>query len=130
MKDYIRISRAIEFAVKYHDGQFRADKVTPYSVHPLAVMNLLTVWGEDVTMCCVGAGHDLYEDCPHLRAEIEKQVHTFLGDEVHDLIFELTRVEGEEYEEYVFRLSARALRIKVADAYCNLFDSARTFGIP
>ena len=64
-KDY-----AIEFATKIHEGQFRADGVTPFINHPARVAELVERNGGDECAVCVAWLHDVFEEgIPRIEQE-------------------------------------------------------------
>lgn len=56
-KDYAK-----EFATKIHEGQFRADGVTPFINHPARVAELVERNGGDECAVCVAWLHDVFEE--------------------------------------------------------------------
>ena len=56
-KDYAK-----EFATKIHEGQFRADGVTPFISHPARVAELVERNGGDECAVCVAWLHDVFEE--------------------------------------------------------------------
>lgn len=52
-----------KLAKRYHEGQTRQDKMTPYITHPIEVMALLRADGFDWEMQCAALLHDVIEDC-------------------------------------------------------------------
>ena len=58
------IIKAIEYAKKAHDGQFRkGGKGIPYIVHPLEVSNIIKERGGSIEEQVAGVLHDVVEDC-------------------------------------------------------------------
>lgn len=64
--------RALEFATSRHHGQRREADAAPFILHPLEVAHLLH--GRDYPDHVVAAGvlHDVLEDTPSQRAELER----------------------------------------------------------
>jgi (p)ppGpp synthase/HD superfamily hydrolase len=48
---------------KCHEGQFRADKTTPYFTHPLFVAHNIDHWGGSEAAIAAALSHDVLEDC-------------------------------------------------------------------
>ena len=114
---------ALRFASKAHEGQFRKDGVTPYIVHPKAVVRMLKLWGiTQPILICAAYLHDVLEDTRVTEAEIEK-CFTFM---VSDCVKTLTRDKNESRTDYLRRVSecreAEALLIKCADRIYNTLD--------
>lgn len=64
-KDYAK-----EFATKIHEGQFRADGVTPFINHPARVAELVERNGGDECAVCVAWLHDVFEEgIPRIEQE-------------------------------------------------------------
>ena len=64
-KDYAK-----EFATKIHEGQFRADGVTPFINHPARVAELVERYGGDERAVCVAWLHDVFEEgLPRIEKE-------------------------------------------------------------
>ena len=100
---------ALELATKYHQGQFRHDKKTPYVEHPKAVAAQFT----DPRYKAVAYLHDVLEDCNvdaiTLRAE-------GIPVEIVDSVLALTKREKDRYLDYILRVCkdpmARAVKIE------------------
>ena len=67
-----RVRVAYEFAEKAHDGQKRSSG-EPYSIHPLAVANILTDLGMDADTIISGLLHDTIEDTGVTKEELEEK---------------------------------------------------------
>lgn len=57
-----RLEDAIEFATRFHRGQYRKGTVTPYILHPLEVMQILAGMYVDTNLMIAGVLHDTIED--------------------------------------------------------------------
>lgn len=109
------LNSAISYAAYRHMGQL--DKAgEPYIWHVLRVgISLLP----DLDAVRVGLLHDIFEDTPARRAEVD----LILGrdpDSMADLLA-LTRREDEEYGAYIERIALRptAAKVKLADLRDN-----------
>lgn len=103
-----------------HQGQFRRDKVTPYITHPEAVAKKIRENGGSDETEAVAWLHDVVEDCPSWTAErLEK---AGLSDEVVDAVLTLTKLPGDDYEEYIMNIwsVAKARDVKIQDILHNL----------
>lgn len=56
-------ARALQFAIRAHNGQVRKYTGDPYIVHPVAVADLVRQVGGDEDMIAVAYLHDVIEDC-------------------------------------------------------------------
>lgn len=118
------ISRAREFAVMAHDGQFRADGITPFKVHP-----------EFVSMAVAGRVSAAGEAAAHLHDVKEDTKYQDLSEfplRVRQLVDLLTRRSDETKPEMIQRVGdsgdAEGIMIKVADRIHNLSDGGKEFG--
>lgn len=57
------IDRAIEFATKAHEGQFRKGTKKPYIVHPIEVGEIVKTMTTDEEVISAAILHDTIEDC-------------------------------------------------------------------
>ncbi len=134
---YGLLSKAIQFAVEKHDGDYRDGVYAlPYSTHPIEVCALLRYLGgvTDEELLCVAALHDVLEETTTSKNEIERE----FGIRVAQLVCELTRTEptpeqsqGLSKEDlWQFRsnllladitaMSIDAQQVKLADRLANL----------
>ncbi len=131
---FSRLELALDFALKAHAGGYRDGKdALPYITHPMEVLTLLRYVGgvTDEDLLCVGALHDVVEDC---GIEIEAIRQSF-GERVAGLVQELTRFEPDvtgmdkemAYEvrsrillEEIAAMSDDAKTVKLADRLANL----------
>lgn len=58
----MNIETAEKIARQLHEGQFRADGVTPYIEHPKAVAELVKEYGGSEKCVCVAWLHDIMEE--------------------------------------------------------------------
>jgi len=104
-----------------HQGQFRWDGKTPYSKHPLEVVEIMknTLHIEDEDMLIAGYLHDVVEDTNTTITEIKDK----FGIRVADFVQQLTFEEGGDDEYYWNQISGmtqNAKKIKLADILANL----------
>ena len=110
-------------ATQAHDGQFRFDGVTPYIVHPRAVVARLIKMGvKNKDILDAAWGHDLLEDTKEtpdsLRAKGFSERSIFI-------IQLLTKKPGVSEEEYNRKIKENkgARQIKIADMLSNMADT-------
>ena len=121
------IGRAVRFATAAHEGVFRADGVTPYINHPIAVATILHALGEPAETVAAAVLHDVIEDC---GVDKEYLSHKF-GLRIALLVSEVTFPAGTPDRRAAILaaipgMSPAAVRIKVADAIVNLADLPRS----
>lgn len=102
-------------ATNSHSGQF--DKGgNPYILHTISVMYLLD--SDDEELNCIALGHDLIEDTKVTYAQLKSMEFT---DRIIDGIKCLTKVPGEEYDEYREKVKSNpdSVLVKIADLTHN-----------
>ena len=119
--------RAAAFASRKHDGQTRADGVTPYFSHVSRVAFILSyVFGvTDPEVLTAAFLHDTVEDTATDYDELAEQ----FGERVADYVIALTKnamlPKKEREDEYAARLIAAPEPVKIAklaDLFDNLSD--------
>lgn len=140
-KDYAK-----EFATKIHEGQFRADGVTPFINHPARVAELVERYGGDERAVCVAWLHDVFEEGLHrIEQEWHIQILTKLDvyryvkqynwrwSEVYLSVLKLTDTWDQEEIEHkgkvwylsqlLLTTSSLALTVKLCDMLANIEES-------
>ncbi len=123
-------NNVLEFATKKHQGQFRADGVTPYIEHPKKVAELVRTYKKSKQIDVLVAAallHDTIEDTYTSYKEIEDE----FGEIVASLVLELTTAsyycrymgKAQYLERKMANMSSYALVIKLADRLANIMDS-------
>ena len=110
---------AASLATIAHKDQFRRDGKTPYLNHPIAVADKLTSESDEVI--AVAFLHDAAEDAGMTEGDFRV---AGLRQTVIEAIQTLTHKDGESYEDYLKRVKANpiALKVKIADMLHNLSD--------
>ena len=67
-----KVTKAIEFAAKAHDGMVRKKDKTPYILHPLEAAVIVGTMTDNKDVICAAALHDVVEDTEITIEEIEK----------------------------------------------------------
>lgn len=121
------LHRAVSFAARAHQNQFRKDGATPYIAHPARVaLTLLTIFGiDDEQTLAAALLHDTIEDTTtdfdDLAAEFGPEVARWVGALTKD-----SRLPEDDREQTFFAVLDRSpwqvRAIKMADAYDNLLD--------
>jgi GTP diphosphokinase / guanosine-3',5'-bis(diphosphate) 3'-diphosphatase len=123
-----RLHKAYNFAIKAHENQKRYSG-DPYSIHPIAVADILTELRLDSATITTGLLHDTIEDT-HATYETIK---TEFGQEVADLVDGVTKIsvfenqaiansKAENFRKLILATSKdiRVLLVKVADRLHNM----------
>ena len=111
------IHRAIEFATIKHQGQYRKGTKTPYIVHPMEVMYILSQNGCGEEIVVAGILHDTLEDTKTTREELEY----YFGPKVAEMVACETEDKTKSWHE---RKQATIDRLKSADYDVKLIRCA------
>ena len=102
------IERAIEFATRAHEGQFRKGTTRPYIVHPLEVGEIVASMTDDEEIISAAILHDTVEDCEGVTKEE-------LSKEFTERVAYLVLQESEDKSKtWMERKSATIEHLKVA----------------
>lgn len=123
------ILRAIEFATKKHEGQFRRGTGQPYISHPIMVSYILARYKESDNiedLICASILHDTLEDTDTTFEEIFSTFNATIAS----LVLELTNDEEKikqvgklvYHKQKLKGMSSWALTIKLADRLSNIMD--------
>ena len=110
-----QLEKCVDFARKAHAGQ--KDKGGhDYIEHPLRLMDAVTSPEEKI----VAILHDVLEDTCYTAGDLKKLLG--ISDEIVDALKLLTRKRGENYMEYIRKLSDNplAVAVKLADLKDNM----------
>lgn len=124
------IRRAMAYAMKCHDGQFRFGSNLPYITHPISVFSIVKQHKDSKNIeeiLCASLLHDTIEDCGISKEEIEKSFNILTASLVAELTNNEERIKeiGKEayMNEHLLELSDWALVIKLADILDNTSDN-------
>jgi len=122
------LNKAYNFAIKAHENQKR-DSGDPYSIHPIAVANILTELKLDSATIATGLLHDTIEDTYATYETIKDE----FGQEVADLVDGVTKIsvfenqavansKAENFRKLILATSKdiRVLLVKIADRLHNM----------
>tara|TARA_B110001452_G_scaffold263519_1_gene265076 strand:- start:714 stop:2459 length:1746 start_codon:yes stop_codon:yes gene_type:complete len=123
-----KLNKAYDFAIKAHENQKRASG-DPYSIHPIAVANILTELKLDSATITTGLLHDTIEDTQETYETIKGE----FGQEVADLVDGVTKIsvlentaalnsKAENFRKLILATSKdiRVLLVKIADRLHNM----------
>ena len=126
--DEALLNRAYVYAMKAHSHQKRASG-DPYFSHPLEVAAILTELKLDDATIATALLHDVIEDTPATRAEIDQ----LFGPEIGALVDGLTKIkrldlvskqaeQAENFRKLLIAISSdiRVLLVKLADRLHNM----------
>ena len=122
------LDAAYVLAMQAH-GQQTRENGDPYITHPLAVADILAGYRLDTASIVTALLHDVIEDTPVTRAEIDRRFGAVIGGLV-DGVTKLTRLElqsdrtkqAENFRKLVLAMSKdiRVLLVKLADRLHNM----------
>lgn len=109
MDRHILLDRAIRFAESGHRGQVRKGTDVPYFTHLVAVAMMVLEHGHGIESAVVALLHDLIEDTPVDRDDVETQFGPAIAQAVVDLSEPDKALRWEERKTvYVERLATTA----------------------
>ena len=126
------VLRAISFATREHEGQYRKDKQTPYVAHPLRIFTIASqLFGvTDAQTLAAAVLHDTLEDTLTDRDELIEVFGPRVAEYVALLSKDKRLPEQQREQAYLTALRDCPLEVKLlklADLYDNLIDSS---GLP
>ena len=111
--------KAFDIVTKEFDG-VKDKGGKPYIGHLMCVANGVPLGSSEVVekLTAVGLLHDLIEDTKWTEEDLRKE----FPDDVVDAVVALTKVDGENYEQYVQRVMTNelAIRVKISDLKDNM----------
>lgn len=126
--DEALLNRAYVYAYKMHDKQIRRNG-DPYFSHPIEVAAILTDLKLDAPTIATALLHDVIEDTPATRADIDR----IFGAEIGQLVDGLTKInkldlvskkteQAENFRKLLLAISddIRVLLVKLADRLHNM----------
>ncbi len=125
------VKRAIEFATRAHEGQFRKGTKRPYIVHPIEVGDIVSQMTDDEEIICAAILHDTIEDCKGItEAVLEKE----FGARVASMVVQESEDKSKSWEERKgatishLRTAPREVQmIGLADKLSNMRDIDRDY---
>jgi GTP pyrophosphokinase len=126
--DIDKVAAAFALAKDAHEGQMRTSG-EPYITHPLAVATILADWHLDAQALIAAILHDVVEDTPTTKADIEKKFGKAVAELV-DGVSKLDRLQfatleeaqAENFRKMLLAMArdVRVILIKLADRLHNM----------
>ncbi|CAN7304767.1 bifunctional (p)ppGpp synthetase/guanosine-3',5'-bis(diphosphate) 3'-pyrophosphohydrolase [Phenylobacterium sp. LjRoot219] len=126
--DEALLNRAYVYAMRMHGAQTRASG-DPYFAHPIEVAGILTDYRLDTATIVTALLHDVIEDTPVTRKEIDE----LFGPEIGELVEGVTKLsklelssehlrQAENLRKFILAISrdVRVLLVKLADRLHNM----------
>lgn len=125
------VDKAVAFAAKAHEGQFRKGTMRPYIVHPVEVGDIVSSMTEDEEIRSAAILHDTIEDCKDVTAEIlEKE----FGPRVAAIVVQESEDKSKTWKERkgatIERLKSAPYEVQMialADKLSNMRDIDRDY---
>lgn len=127
------VNKAIEFATKAHEGQFRKGTKRPYIVHPIEVGDIVSSMTQDAEIISAAILHDTIEDCGGvtrtlLAQEFSERVASMVAQESEDK--SKTWMERKKATiEHVKTAPYEVQMICLADKLSNMRDINRDYPV-
>lgn len=125
------INKAIDFATKAHEGQFRKGTKRPYIVHPIEVSEIVAMITRDEEVISAALLHDTIEDCEGVTEEIIKKA---FGERVAKIVAAESEDKSKTWMERksttIERVKSAPYEVQViclADKLSNLRDIDRDY---
>lgn len=120
----------LEFAKKKHEGQFRADGVTPYICHPMLVAKLIKQYKKSKNIDAIIAAALLHDTLEDTYTSYRELIDNF-GEMVASIVIELTTADymadqvgkANYLKTRMCIMSPYAFVIKLCDRLANIMDS-------
>lgn len=130
MKSTVELFKAMVFATKMHDGQFRKKSGHPYIIHPLSVMELVTHFKGGsknlIPLMIAAILHDTVEDTDATIKEIEEEFGSLVASMVQELTSDDNLIKAMGKNEYMkeklVKLTSYSLTLKLLDRLNNISD--------
>lgn len=127
------VNKAIEFATKAHEGQFRKGTKRPYIVHPVEVGDIVSTMTKDEEVISAAVLHDTIEDCEGISQRI-------LAHEFSERVANMVARESEDKSktwlerktatiEHLRNESREIQMIGLADKLSNMRDIDRDYPV-
>lgn len=127
------VLKAIEFAIKKHEGQFRKASGEPYVIHPIATSYLLMKYKQSKHQEELIAAlilHDTLEDTDTNFVELATEFNPLIASIVLELTSDVEEIKKIGKNEYLKKklcgISNYALVCKLLDRLHNISDNPKT----
>jgi myo-inositol-1(or 4)-monophosphatase len=90
------LNRAIAFATKAHQGQFRKGTNNPYIIHPMEVAGIVASMTTDEEVICAAVLHDTIEDCDGVD---ESVLQDAFGERIAYLVSQESEDKSKSWRE-------------------------------
>lgn len=105
------VKKALVFATKKHNGQYRKISRIPYVMHPIQVADLVHTYTDDNEIIAAALLHDVLEDCKDVSFKILQKE---FGDRIARIVSEISLASKKKYKSWKKRKEAYLSKIKKA----------------
>ncbi len=133
MREKNMVDKAVEFATRAHEGQFRKGTRRPYIVHPVEVGDIVSTLTKDEEVISAAILHDTIEDCEGvsqriLAQEFSERVAFMVAQESEDK--SKTWMERKRATIEHLRIAPHEVQmIGLADKLSNMRDINRDYPV-
>ena len=127
------VDKAIAFATKAHEGQFRKGTLRPYIVHPIEVCDIVASMTRDEDIISAAVLHDTIEDCPQITEEILAEE---FGERVASIVAQESEDKSKTWKErkgntieHLKTAPKEVQMIALADKLSNMRDIDRDYPV-
>lgn len=127
------IDKAIEFATKAHEGQFRKGTKRPYIVHPIEVGDIVASMTKDEEVISAAILHDTIEDCGGVTEELLREQ---FSDRVASIVAQESEDKSRTWKErkgatvrHIRNAPWEVQMIGLADKLSNMRDIDRDYPV-
>lgn len=127
------IEKAIAFATREHEGQFRKGTDRPYIVHPLEVGKIVASMTDDEEVISAAILHDTIEDCKGITEQVICREFT---EKIANLVSQESEDKSKTWLErkqatitFLKQASREAQIISLADKLSNMRDIDRDYPV-
>ncbi|MDD2981147.1 MAG: HD domain-containing protein [Hespellia sp.] len=127
------IDKAVEFATKAHEGQFRKGTKRPYIVHPIEVGDIVATMTQDEEVIAAAILHDTIEDC---KAVTEEMICENFSPRVADIVAQESEDKTRTWKErkgttirHIRNARWEVQMIALADKLSNMRDIDRDYPV-
>lgn len=127
------VDKAIEFATRAHEGQFRKGTTRPYILHPLEVSEIVATMTDDEEIISAAVLHDTVEDCEGVTVElIEREFSKRVAELVHQESEDKSKTWMERKSHTIEHLKTAPKDVQIiglADKLSNMRDIDRDYPV-
>ncbi|MCP1102830.1 HD domain-containing protein [Aequitasia blattaphilus] len=125
------VDKAVEFATKAHEGQYRKGTKRPFIVHPLEVGDIVATMTSDPEVISAAILHDTIEDCKGVTEEV---IATEFTERIAHIVAQESEDKSKSWMErkgttisHIKKAPKEVQMIGLADKLSNMRDIDRDY---